>query len=100
MRQSQGFGNGTWLVDHFGADRVVEVDLQHVTEAQEKSAIAELQRDVGNSYSATFSGGQSVIRTAPCDDVAALAARIRFGKVTGVDAVKRKIVVEMSGAGK
>jgi hypothetical protein len=100
MRQRPGFGNGQWLQDHFGADRVVEVDLQHVTEAQEKLAIAELQRDVGDSYSATMSGDQSVVRTAPCDDVAGLAARIHFGKVIEVDAAKGRIVVDMSSAGK
>jgi len=40
----------TRLDDLFAADRVVEVALQHVSEAQRKSAAAELARDVGNNY--------------------------------------------------
>lgn len=98
--QRQGFSNPTRLDDRFGADRVVEVDLQHVSEAQRKSAIAELARDVGNNYSATARDDQCVVRLAPCDDVPGLAAKIHFGKVVEVNGEKRRIVVDMAGAGK
>ena len=42
--------------------------------------------------------GQRLILLAPVEDVAALAAKINFGSVTGHDAVKREIYVTIGDA--
>jgi serine/threonine protein kinase len=84
------------LVLRYGFDRVVEVFVDGIASAQEKSIQNELRNDLNPTTTLSYvKGDELFLYMAPCRDLATLAAKIHFGAVVRVDETNRLIQVEM-----
>ena len=90
-----------FLIDQFGQDRVIEVRVEGVAEAEARKAIiAQLQQATGKAnFFASSSASEMQVYLGPYADVADLAGKIQFGTVTDVDKGRRLIDVTVKPAG-